>query len=167
MLQEDLAGIQYPYVADTVPSWSVPVYSTLGPVLYFTAHHQLSHVDATTYHNACLGSLSSVAVTALFTNIVKVTVRTSRMVGAGRVASSASRPQLAVSDAVHCASKASTEALSGGVAVAPEPVQGVTLKELCVGTSVMTRDAEQTGHGFRSSHGRAGLKVGETAAQGA
>lgn len=73
--QRVLDAVQFPHEPDTVPSWAVPVMSLLGPPVVICAHGALAEVMLPARHSAVLASLFSTAVSALSTNVFKLTVR--------------------------------------------------------------------------------------------
>lgn len=70
-----LSQIKFPFQAGTVPSWAVPIYSTLVPSSIIVAHGALTQQPAAVTHAGVLGSLTSVALTADITNLFKLQVR--------------------------------------------------------------------------------------------
>lgn len=64
-------------VQNTVPSWSVPVISTCGPAAVLVAYYFVACPTRLEFHNTLLGCLMCVIATALATNLVKLSVRTS------------------------------------------------------------------------------------------
>ncbi len=64
-------------VQNTVPSWSVPVISTCGPAAVLAAYYFVACPTRLELHNTLLGCLTCVLATALATNLVKLSVRTS------------------------------------------------------------------------------------------
>jgi diacylglycerol diphosphate phosphatase / phosphatidate phosphatase len=73
--QEILDEVKYPFVESTVPSWTVPLYSLGVPPAVILGHGIAAKRPASLSHNAVLSSFFSTGLTALVTNIFKITVR--------------------------------------------------------------------------------------------
>lgn len=70
-----LEQIQFPFVKGQVPSWSVPLYSLVGPPVVIAVHAKVTNRPSTLSHHGVMGSLFSTSSSALLTNILKLTVR--------------------------------------------------------------------------------------------
>ena len=70
-----LKAIKFPFQPSTVPSWSVPLYSTFVPSAVIGAHGLWMQAPTATTHAAVLGALTSVALTADITNFFKLQVQ--------------------------------------------------------------------------------------------
>ena len=62
---------------NTVPSWSVPLVSTLVPVSVFILYFVVMRPSRLELHNTILACWNAVIVTAVITNLVKLGVRIS------------------------------------------------------------------------------------------
>jgi hypothetical protein len=71
----DLEDIKYPHESSTVPSWSVPVITMLSPPIFLHAHGAVVQLPTAIRHYATLGGLFSTTLSALSTNVFKLTVR--------------------------------------------------------------------------------------------
>ncbi|KAK9799711.1 hypothetical protein WJX73_001576 [Symbiochloris irregularis] len=75
--QEPLEYWRYSYplnTRNTVPSWSVPLVSTLGPTIAFVAYFVIMRPSRLELHNTILTCWSAVFYTAVITNLVKLGV---------------------------------------------------------------------------------------------
>jgi hypothetical protein len=70
-----LEAIKFPHEASTVPSWSVPIYSFFGPPVVICTHGALAQIPVPIQHASVLGVLFSTGISALSTNVFKLTVR--------------------------------------------------------------------------------------------
>jgi len=72
--KEDMHLYRYPLKDNTVPSWSVPIIGTLGPLVVIIAHNRLSRGSGRELSTVVMGALLAVFLTALTTNLVKICV---------------------------------------------------------------------------------------------
>jgi hypothetical protein len=69
-----LQSTSYPLRANTVPAWSVPLYTLALPVALFALHALLWRRPAAEARQLSLGLLAAVSVTAAVTNLIKCPV---------------------------------------------------------------------------------------------
>ena len=67
--------VKYPYRSNTVPSWTLPLLALVIPFAGVIGASKAFGLSFQEQHGACLGVLSSVAVTTLITDVIKLTVR--------------------------------------------------------------------------------------------
>lgn len=66
----DLTDISYPMKDNTIPTWSVPLYAVLLPIIIFVAFY-FKRKDVYDLHHAILGILYAVLITGVFTDAIK------------------------------------------------------------------------------------------------
>lgn len=69
-----LEAIKFPFQPSTVPSWSVPLYSSIVPSTVIAAHGVAARAPAAATHGGVLGSLTSLLISADVTNFFKLQV---------------------------------------------------------------------------------------------
>ena len=70
-----LEAIKFPFGPDTVPSWSVPLYSSIVPSTVISVHSAVAKVPAPVVHGGVLGALTSLLISADITNFFKLQAR--------------------------------------------------------------------------------------------
>ncbi|XP_073151047.1 putative lipid phosphate phosphatase 3, chloroplastic [Henckelia pumila] len=68
--EDMMSDLRYPLKSNTVPTWSVPIYSILLPIVVFLLFY-FRRRDVYDLHHATLGLLFSILITAVLTDAIK------------------------------------------------------------------------------------------------
>ncbi|KAK4750808.1 hypothetical protein SAY87_004290 [Trapa incisa] len=71
--EDTMQDLKYPLKGNSIPSWTVPIYSILLPILVFVANY-IFRRDVYDLHHATLGLLYSIGLTIVITNAFNLSV---------------------------------------------------------------------------------------------